>query len=451
MFKCPKLGRAVFAALVPCVLTIALVPLSAATVSAASSPIVFSGAPGTSAPPPMLGPYTMTPFEPDSQAVGESVSSVAGPTGTLGFSPSLEHCLTPNGCWQTWSNNYSGDVYATAAGSITLTLPPATRAFYFYAEPDQFMTFTMTATSSDGTTSGSIPVAGLSGARYFGFYSTGSASLTTITVSGSDPDGFAVGEFGVSNGSEHYVINAEAWIPFKAVVDPYFPGSTPYAETLGWPDEKYDPNCYTLPHPTVRQLLDTTVSSTYAGDGHTGFGGGYRLRTEVSFDFNPFTDNITNFTKDAVPAFGTSHRNKVYTLDGKVLATCMQAGDTTNIQTAHVNSGASFTLGYSGGNPLAKPYAPPAHAAITGRLATDGSLTLTYETTDFPSQGIQVSINGHIVGTDIENDASCIGAAGVLGIPGILRLASGLIRTESGSVTIDPNHSSTVSNPSPLC
>jgi hypothetical protein len=141
----------------------------------------------------------MTPFAPDSQPVGTSVSSVAAPTGTLGFSPSLLHCLTPTpgGCWQTWSNGYSGDVYASS-GTVTLTLPSATQAFYFYAEPDQFMTFSMTASSNDGTTSGPIQVAGEAGAQYFGFYTTGSTTLTTITVSGSDPDGFAVGEFGMS-------------------------------------------------------------------------------------------------------------------------------------------------------------------------------------------------------------------------------------------------------------
>jgi hypothetical protein len=142
----------------------------------------------------------MTPFAADTQAVGESVSGVAGPTGPLNFSPSLEHCLTPTpeGCWQTWSNGYSGDVYATDSGSITLTLPPSAKAFYFYAEPDQFMTFSMTATSDNGTTSGPIAVTGFAGAEYFGFYSTGPATIRTITVSGGDPEGFAIGEFGVS-------------------------------------------------------------------------------------------------------------------------------------------------------------------------------------------------------------------------------------------------------------
>ncbi|MBV9447611.1 MAG: M23 family metallopeptidase [Streptosporangiaceae bacterium] len=197
-------------------LAAAAVPAGAAPAAALPSPagsIGFVDGPGTSAPPATLGSassmiYSMLPFGRDSQAVGAQVSSVNGPaetlspagtrqTGTIGFSPSLEHCLV-GGCWLTWSNGYTGDVYDTGSQSITITLPAQANAFYFYAEPDQFMTFTMTATTSSGATSGPISVAGEAGAQYFGFYTTGAAPLKTITVTGSDPDGFAIGEFGIS-------------------------------------------------------------------------------------------------------------------------------------------------------------------------------------------------------------------------------------------------------------
>jgi len=314
------------------------------------------------------------------------------------------------------------------------------------------MTFSITATTSSGATSGAIPVAGFAGAQYFGFYSTTSASLTTITVASGDPDGFAVGEFGVSSGSEHYVVNTEAWIPFPAVVDPYMPLPTPYELTQNPLHRRFDPNCYTLPaRAPWLEKLGTIVSSTYGGDNHPGFGGSYRIRTEVSFDFNPATGRITNFTQDAVPPFGTSHRYKVYTYNGTVLATCTQAANTTNTQTAQLSSATRFTLGYRGTNPLAQPYAPELRATITGTLAPDGSLTLTYTTTDFPSQGIQVSVNGNIVATDLENDVSCLGASGVLGFPGLLRIGAGLSLTQTGSVTIQPTGSMSESNPSPIC
>jgi hypothetical protein len=450
MFTRSKAARIFAATLMPCTLAIAAFPFSMVA-SAASGSIIFSDAPGTSAPPSTLGPYRMTSFPADTQAVGGTVSSVAGPTGTLGFTPSLQHCLTPNsaGCWQTWSNGYSGDVYATSSGSITITLPASTAAFYFYAEPDQFETFSITATSNDGTTSGSIPVAGQAGAEYFGFYATGGASLTSITVSGTDPTGFAVGEFGISKGLDHFVVNAEAWIPFPEVVDPYLPATVPYL--LSEAEAHNDPNCYT---PAGSKLLSTYVTSTYGGDGHAAFGTGtYRLRTEVSFDFDPSTGKITNFTKDAVLSVGTSHRYKVYTSNGVVLASCIEAATATNTQTAQLGSGTSFTLGYSGKNPLADPQflTPSLTAVINGSLASDGSLTLHYKTTQFPSQGIQVSVNGSTVATDIENDVSCLGPKAVLGFSGLALIGRGLNFTESGSVTIQRSGDSSLSTRSPLC
>jgi hypothetical protein len=157
--------------------------------------IVFDGSPGTGAPPATLGPYTMTPFATDSQAVGSEVSGVGG----IGFSPSLQHLQVGNG-WATWSHGYTGDVYwndTAPTSPITITLPVGTKAFYFYAEPDQFDTLTVQATAQDGTTSGAIPVDGNGGAQYFGFYGTGDKTLSSITVSSADPQGFAVGEFGI--------------------------------------------------------------------------------------------------------------------------------------------------------------------------------------------------------------------------------------------------------------
>lgn len=143
--------------LTACALTIVVSPPRAGAATTGS--VVFSDAPGTSAPPPALGPYTMTAFAPDSQPTGADVNGVAAPDGTLGFSPALEHDLVGGG-WSTWSNGYTGHVYSTTSGSITLTLPPATNAFYFYAEPDQFQVLTITATNSDGTTSGAVPSKG---------------------------------------------------------------------------------------------------------------------------------------------------------------------------------------------------------------------------------------------------------------------------------------------------
>jgi hypothetical protein len=163
----------------------------------ARAAITFDGSPGTAAPPGTLGPYTMTPFPADPQPLFTNVSSVAAPTGgSVGFSPSLNHRRIGLG-WATWSHGYTGDVYYTNGGtSATMTMPANTVAFYFYAEPNPFGFFDITATAQDGTTSGPIPVDGFAGATYFGFYATGGDTIVSITV-GSTVD-FAIGEFGIA-------------------------------------------------------------------------------------------------------------------------------------------------------------------------------------------------------------------------------------------------------------
>ncbi len=207
--------RIATAAALGCAFASFAIPLGASSASASpipSSSIFFTDAPGTSAPPATLGNptsmlYSMLPFGPDSQPTFSPVTSVTGPsesltptgsapTGSVGFSAAMTHC-TIGGCWATWSNSYTGDVYATGATSVTMTLPD-TNAFYFYAEPQQFANMTFTATTANGTSSGPITVQGNSGARYFGFYTTGTSPLTSIAVTTSDPTGFAIGEFGIA-------------------------------------------------------------------------------------------------------------------------------------------------------------------------------------------------------------------------------------------------------------
>jgi hypothetical protein len=162
------------------------------------SNITFDGSPGTGAPPATLGDCTtMTPFAADARPLGNMVNDVTGPTGSVAFSASAQHFRIGSG-WGTWSNGYAGDVYfSNGATSLTLTMPANTTAFYLYAEPVDFSTFTITATTQDSTTSGPISVNGNGGAKYFGFSASGGTSISTITVTTTDAGGFAVGEFGV--------------------------------------------------------------------------------------------------------------------------------------------------------------------------------------------------------------------------------------------------------------
>jgi hypothetical protein len=160
--------------------------------------ITFDGSPGTGPPPATLGPYTMTAFPLDARPLGQVVTTVPSPLGgQVTFNVGLRHNRVGSG-WATWSHGYTGDVYGPTPGTtLTMTLPPNTGAFYFYAEPNPFATFDVTATAQDGTTSGPIPVSGFAGAKYFGFYGTGGATIASITVSSSRD--FAVGEFGIAN------------------------------------------------------------------------------------------------------------------------------------------------------------------------------------------------------------------------------------------------------------
>ena len=173
----------------------------ASDITATNSKIAFTDAPGTGAPPAYLGTHKVKQFTALSCTEGNTYTNISGPDGKVSFNPSLV-CEQVGDGWATWSNGYTGDVYwdnTDIGGSttLTLTLPKGTRAFYFYAEPDEFETFDLQATAQNGTTSGPLQVYGLAGAQYFGFYGNGPGTdIKTITVSCDDD--FAVGEMGIA-------------------------------------------------------------------------------------------------------------------------------------------------------------------------------------------------------------------------------------------------------------
>ncbi len=165
----------------------------------AAGGIVFDGSPGTGAPLATLGPYSMTPFPEDSRDEFDMVSDVPGPAGDLGFDRALSHRRIESG-WATWSHEYTGDVYFCESTQLTMTLPPSTYAFYFYAESNLYGWYSFTATAQDGTTSGPVAVNGDAGATYFGFYSTGSPIVSITVEVEESANGFSVGEFGINSG-----------------------------------------------------------------------------------------------------------------------------------------------------------------------------------------------------------------------------------------------------------
>ena len=157
-------------------IALALSALALAAASfAANAGIAFSNL-GTNAPPASIGGYTMTPFDQAPQAAvpgGTSLSVIpCSPfSGNLAVLPATGKRSIGDG-WATWSHGYTGVVYSEcdSTSAITLTLPQDTGAFYFYAEPNDFGTYNVTATSNSGATSVPIAVAGASGANGFAFY-----------------------------------------------------------------------------------------------------------------------------------------------------------------------------------------------------------------------------------------------------------------------------------------
>ncbi len=156
---------------------------------------------GTGAPPSALGPYTMTAFGPDPRPSGPyspPVTSVDSPLGgTVNFNSPMTHYTVGGSSWSTWSHGYTGDVYSRGLHAVVvLTLPSDTAAFYFYAEPQSYYHYTITATSQDGTLVSQY-VYGNSGACGYGFWADGGDLISTINVA-CDGDNFAVGEFGIA-------------------------------------------------------------------------------------------------------------------------------------------------------------------------------------------------------------------------------------------------------------
>ncbi len=155
---------------------------------------------GFAAPPSSLGGFAMTPFAADLSPDGNDVNAI----GAVAFSQTVRHDVIGTG-WASWSHGYAGSVYDTGSSvnptTLTLTLASPVSAFYFYVESVNFAVFSFTATSQDGTEV-TQTIDGNGGAAGFGFYTTGLDLISSISILSGDAEGFAVGEFGGSGGSQ---------------------------------------------------------------------------------------------------------------------------------------------------------------------------------------------------------------------------------------------------------
>lgn len=148
---------------------------------------------GFADPPPTLGGYAMTVFDPGSIAGQSYYSHETGGSWDGGGT----------GRWNTWGQSYTGNVYAgLGQTTLTLTLHGAVEAVDFYAEPNLDSIFSMTATDSSGASVTEV-MTGSHGSAGAGFYEdvAGGPYLTSIKVTETDLTGFAVGEFAINGGT----------------------------------------------------------------------------------------------------------------------------------------------------------------------------------------------------------------------------------------------------------
>ena len=245
-----RLGRALLAVFVLLGLCLGAGPGRAVAAGA-----VFVGTPGTDAPPATLGPYTMLPFDADPRPELSTVTTVPGPTGDIVFDRDAGHAIVGSS-WGTWSHGYTGDVY-TIEGQVhaeisepigfdrvTIALPPNTMGFYLYVEPNTFGEYAVVV-EANGVGSGLVGVDGDSGAKYFGFYSTGSALESIQVAVDTEAHGFAIGEFGIFEGTP---TEAPAFVDARADVGVVIYGGWGGMPVQAWVGGTAQPTLYTAPN-----------------------------------------------------------------------------------------------------------------------------------------------------------------------------------------------------------
>jgi hypothetical protein len=79
-------------------------------------------------------------------------------------------------------------------------------------------------------------------------------------------------------------------------------------------------------------------------------------------------------------------------------------------------------------------WAPEINATLNGTIASDGTLSLSYDTDLFPSHGIQVSRDGQVIHTAVTNNAERVKAQGAVGAANVgARL---MMQENEGGITI---------------
>ncbi|HEX4108357.1 MAG TPA: hypothetical protein VHX88_09505, partial [Solirubrobacteraceae bacterium] len=257
----------------------------------------------------------------------------------------------------------------------------------------------------------------------------------------------------------HIEIELKSWIPQPRVVDPEIPLAntpalaTPPATALTGRRAICRVPAHLSEPAYLAYLARTRISSNFNGNDHDGFAGPFKVDMPLRFDFVG-EGSITDFRVAAGRHVATTHR-LIGQRSGEHRYHCQQlatAPDTVG-RTGTGAHGIFFTGRYA----VSQPETPaaklaPIQASVNGVMNADGKITLTVTHTEFPSSGVQISINGRVLYTDIFNDASCLSDQAVLGPGGAALLLRGLTTTATTTVQMPAfNITQPAPTPSPLC
>jgi hypothetical protein len=254
-------------------------------------------------------------------------------------------------------------------------------------------------------------------------FSPGSNSVTVTLQDNSCGVNYSSSPLWIVPEAQHFHIELKAWIPQPRVVNPLAPVTEPFSTYLA-KSLPFGTNCF-VPQPNLAK--GTFVYSEFHGDGHLGFDG--EFRADVTVDFNWDGTKIKNFQTDVNQQnFGTTTLFVTYLVPIQGTQQCQLQKTATCCVTAAMTGSHTFKLGIDAGIPFFPSAVTPAiFANVTGSILPDGAMDFTGTTGGFPSKGIQVSLNGQVLDTEIFVDAGCLSNGQVLGLNGARRLAEGLL------------------------
>ena len=386
---------------------------------------------------PPLAPGSSTYFSLEEPLAGNSYS--AGPPTTLSSTLNAPAVLNRSGSVTTVQVGSPVTDSASVSGGSSPATGTVTYSVYSDSSCSSLVADAGTAQVTNGSAGPSRAVTLTRGTYYW-----------QVSYSGdtNNQPGLSPCSAEQLNVADHFHIEAKAWIPFDRVVDPLRPERVPWLLSANFGD------CYS-PGVFSRFIRDSVVS-LYNGNNHIQYGDSnadFKVIVSVDFDWNG--TSISDFRSST--AYGKTIRYLEYsvfdyiTTNSHLVECIAQSAQATSAASAQQVGQNGFKLTYSAAHPIVVG-APAIDGTLFGTVASDDTVSLTYDTDLFPSHGFRVAKNGTVQVTQVTNDASCLGSA--FGVRGATLIAWGLTHEDNhGTYTVSPGDTGIVapSRPSLLC